>query len=322
MEAYGACGIAAIVLAAACGVALGLILDGAWRRRNAAASALAPNRRERVLLRISKGIEPFRPLAAKIVGIPSIKKVAEESVELLEGRDIPTTPQALISLMLVVVAGVGVLAGLITMSVVCGVAVSCLCVVALSVYVRNRFEKRSLAMREQIPDALRCMGVCFRSGLSLSQTLQQTAKECSGALGKLFGVAARRLQMGASVEEALSVMRSSDHVPELSFVAVALDVQHQSGGSIAPVLETARESVVNELDLMRSLRVQTAQARLSASIVTVMPFVLVAIFSLVSPGFLTPFFTSLAGMGLLAVALIMQLVGVLTVRHMLQIGRG
>ena len=102
---------------------------------------------------------------------------------------------------------------------------------------------------------------------------------------RVLGVAARRLQMGASPDEALAVMRASDQVPELSFVAVALDVQHQSGGSIAPVLETARESVVSELDLMRSMRVQTAQAKLSASIVTVMPFLLVALFSIVSPGF-------------------------------------
>ena len=98
--------------------------------------------------------------------------------------------------------------------------------------------------------------------------------------------------------------------------------QHQSGGSIAPVLETARESVVSELDLMRSMRVQTAQAKLSASIVTVMPFLLVALFSIVSPGFLAPFFTSLAGMGILAVALAMQIAGVMSVRHMLRIDAG
>ena len=146
--------------------------------------------------------------------------------------------------------------------------------------------------------------------------------ECSGALGSLFSVAARRLEMGAPPAEALAVMRSSDQVPELSFVAVALDVQHQSGGSIAPVLETARESVISELDLMRSLRVQTAQAKLSASIVTVMPFVLVALFSLMSPDFLAPFFGSLIGVALLALALIMQLSGVLAVRRMLRIDAG
>ena len=47
---------------------------------------------------------------------------------------------------------------------------------------------------------------------------------------------------------------------ELAFIAVALDVQHASGGSLASVLDAARESVEGEIELERSLRVQTAQA--------------------------------------------------------------
>jgi tight adherence protein B len=128
--------------------------------------------------------------------------------------------------------------------------------------------------------------------------------------------------MGATPTEALDVFRHNEAVPELAFVSVALDVQHQSGGSIAPVLESATDSVSSELDLMRSLRVQTAQAKLSAGIVTVMPFVLVALFSLMSPGFLSPFFESFVGFLLLAVALLMQAAGVLCVRHMLKINGG
>ena len=86
---------------------------------------------------------------------------------------------------------------------------------------------------------------------------------------------------------------------QLAFVAVALDVQHQSGGSLAAVLDAARESVESEIDLARSLKEQTAQAQLSARIVTAMPFVLIALFSLMSPGSLSPFFESMAGMALL-----------------------
>ena len=111
-------------------------------------------------------------------------------------------------------------------------------------------------------------------------------------------------------------------MPELGFIAVALDVQHAGGGSIAPVLEAARESVEGELDLARSLRVQTAQAKLSARVVTAMPFLLVALFSLMSPGFLQPFFGSVAGLGLLALALTMQVAGVFAIRRMLKIEAG
>ena len=187
-------------------------------------------------------------------------------------------------------------------------------------YVRNRSEKRNMAMREEeSADVLRAFDVSFRSGHSLSQTLADASKETDGYMSRLLSTAADRLEMGATTTEALSAMRNNPRLPELSFVVVALDVQHKSGGSIAPVLESATESIEGELKLMRSLRVQTAQAKLSASIVTVMPFILVALFSLMSPDFLSPFFSSALGMAVLALALTMQLAGVLVVRRTLKV---
>lgn len=322
MGAIGIWSVSALGFAAAGGAAAGRVALRAWRRRSAAENALAADGRQRLLQRASKGVQPLRPVAVRLLELPGAARMAHEGVALLEDRGVPATPQALASLVLAAALVAGALAGLLSLSAVCGAAVGCLCIVTAIVGAHNRFEKQCAHMREQVPDALRSMGTCFRSGLSLPQVLQHTAAECKGALGRVFGVAARRLQMGAAPDEALAALRGNSQVPELSFVAVALDVQHQSGGSIAPVLETARESVMSELDLMRSLRVQTAQAKLSASIVTVMPFALIALFSLISPGFLDPFFGSVAGMGLLALALIMQLAGVMAVRHMLRIDAG
>ena len=77
--------------------------------------------------------------------------------------------------------------------------------------------------------------------------------------------------------------------------------------------------VKDTLSLRRSLRVQTAQAKLSARIVVVMPFILVAAFSLVSPDFLMPFFTSVFGYALLGLALVMQVAGIVLVRRALSV---
>lgn len=98
---------------------------------------------------------------------------------------------------------------------------------------------REAALRDEIPDALRSLGVCFRAGLSLMQTLEQTASEMKGPLGELFLSAALVLQTGGTASEALALFRQRADVPELAFVAVALDVQHRSGGSLAAVLDAA-----------------------------------------------------------------------------------
>ena len=175
------------------------------------------------------------------------------------------------------------------------------------------------ALREAVPDALHAMGSCFQAGFSLLQTFQQLAGEIKGPLGKRFAACAHLLETGHGSSEALGALRAGGKRSELAFVAVALDVQHQAGGSMRPVLEAARETVEGELALRRALRVQTAQARLSARVVTVMPFALVAVFSLVSKGFLDPFLQSPLGLGLLGLACAMEVAGVLAVRRMLNV---
>ena len=233
-----------------------------------------------------------------------------------------TSTEALVSLWVALCLVLGVVAGLVSGSLACAAAVAAGSGVALVGALRSLRDKRQATLREEVPEALRSMGVCFRAGLSLPQTLRQVADELGSPLGALFARSAARLDTGCTATEALAVFREQRGLPELSFVAVSLDVQHQSGGSLASVLDAARESVEGELELRRSLRVQTAQAKLSARIVTLMPFILVALFSLVSEDFLDPFFGSPAGMALLGAALAMQAAGVILVRRMLDVEGG
>lgn len=190
------------------------------------------------------------------------------------------------------------------------------------VIAENKKSSAETQIREQIPEALRCMSSCARSGLSLLQTFEYVERETDGSLSRTFGACAMRLKMGESVSEATEILRSFRSIPELKFVCIALSVQHSTGGSLAVILEDARSSVMQELDLLRYLRVQTSQARLSASIVTVMPLILIGLFSLMSPDFMQPFFSSIAGFALLFVAVFMQAVGVLAVRRILDVRGG
>ena len=319
MEATSAWGLMAAVFGLAAGWLLGVQAYGVLARREHVAAALVAGRRNQLALRLSGGFAPLKPLARSLLRLDKVAQFALLSVRLLEERGLVLGSAEFLSEALAAVLAAAVLAGLASGSAVCGVASGCCAALGGVGFVRSQREKRSLALREQVPEALRAMEVCFRSGLSLVQTLRQVSGEIGGVLGSQFAAAAQRLEMGASTDEALAAFREADRVPEMMFVAVALDVQHQSGGSMSSVLDAARESGEGEIDLMRSLRVQTAQAKLSARIVTLMPFILVALFSLMSKDFLTPFFTSFAGFCLLGLALSMQLAGVLMVRRMLRV---
>ncbi|MFR7404251.1 MAG: type II secretion system F family protein [Coriobacteriaceae bacterium] len=160
----------------------------------------------------------------------------------LEQRGYASTSDALLSLVLGACLALLVAGWVVAASPVFGAAVAGCALVALCAAVKSDAERREAALRDEIPDALRSLGVCFRAGLSLMQTLEQTGSEMKGPLGELFLSAALVLQTGGTASEALALFRQRADVPELAFVAVALDVQHQSGGSLAAVLDAARES--------------------------------------------------------------------------------
>lgn len=319
MGAVRMLGLIAMALAAVGAYLVGRYAAEASARRDRLSAALAPSGASRIARLLRRGMPPLLPVARWLLGFRLVREATDPLCGLAAAKGVTASSASLLSCLIGMALATTLMAAIVTGSWLCGVAVGCCAVIAIVSYGRTAEEKRALAMREEVPEALRAMNVCFRSGLSLMQTLQQTSSQIGGKVGALFEAAAKRLEMGAPASEALETLERQRGVPELAFAAVALDVQHQSGGSIGPVLEAAQDSVEGELELMRSLRVQTAQAKLSARVVTVMPFILVALFSFMSPGFLSPFFESLAGMALLAVALVMEAAGVLVVRRMLKV---
>lgn len=276
----------------------------------------------RLAWRLRNGFAVLNPFSAWFLKNVRVRYLVHEAVQLLGEHRYVSTNQSLLSCILAVCAVFAAAACMATQNVVGAFAVvGCALAVAVG-YVRAASDKRCDAMRDAVPDVLRSMGTCFDAGFTLQQTLSQVASETQGSLHSVFAHAVHVLETGGSATEALASLRQGSEVLELAFVAMALDVQHQTGGSMRQVLDAARDSVEGELALRRTLKVQTAQAKLSAQVVSVMPFALVAVFSLVSDDFLSPFFASVSGWALLALALGMQAVGVGMVRHVLAVGAG
>lgn len=269
--------------------------------------------------RLRNGFRPLIRPARALMRIDRIEFIAREAADALGARGIATTAPALVSVAIVILAGAGIAIGLIAGSVIAAAAV-CLCLIAVGVMsLGNAHDKRAEAARDAVPEALESMSACFGSGFTLLQTMKQVAHDVDGPLGESFSRSAHILETGGGAGEALEALRSGDTAAELAFVAVALDVQHETGGAMRQVLDAAADTVKGELALRRSLRVQTAQAKLSARVVAVMPLILVAAFSLISPDFLSPFFESAFGYVLLGIAIAMQVAGVVLVRRALSV---
>lgn len=269
----------------------------------------------------SRSIFPVLPLCDVLSGKPLFGRPSRYLAASCEEMGVPCTASQAMS-MLVVVLFAGALVALLvskTMLVALGIGIA---VPVLLIYdMKNAMAKRMRIMREQLPDALQSLKTSLGAGRSLPQSLAYAASNTAAPLGREFQQVVWDIEAGASVTEALHAFEQRAKIPEFSFVSTALSIQHRTGGSLKPILDSAQMAVREAFELERSLQVQTAQGRLSARVVGTMPLCLLGALVFISPGYLDGFFSSGLGTALFILALALDLVGLALIRRILDVRR-
>lgn len=265
------------------------------------------------------GVSILKYPAKVLLSAAFIRTYAETVERAVTYRGKQTTPEALITLLMLLSLIVFIFGSVISGTALCGIALGSCVWLVVGLWAGHVCDERREQLRDAIPGALQSMKACFQVGYTLSQTMTEVRKSTTGPLKELFQEVEGVLETGGSAEDALMELKKKASESELVFLATALEIQHKTGSSMQQILEITRQSVADEIELKRTLKTQTAQAKLSAQIVTIMPFALVGLFSLLSPGFLDPFFESALGIALLLIALGMQALGILLVRRLLKV---
>lgn len=283
------------------------------------AAALSGAESARLQHLFRNGIRIFLPPARLVLKAPYARRFIGCVRRSLDGRGILSYDTALTSLLIGGAIGIFITASVISGSWVFALTCVLLCLILINAWANKQQDLYHERLREELPGALQAMNSCFCIGYSLPQIFDQVALDLEGPLKSVFQRSASIINAGGTVEEALEALKEQTDEPELFFLATALEIQHRTGSSLSQMLEVVRRSIDDQLELKRLLRTQTAQAKLSAQIVTIMPFLIIGVFSLVSEGFLEPFFASTAGIILLAIAIAMQAVGIMLVRNLLHV---
>lgn len=193
------------------------------------------------------------------------------------------------------------------------------CNVVARLLERRRERRRAAQLRQAMPEMLRLLCIALDAGSSLVKALEYAADNCDEPLASELSRAVWDVKSGQGFDEAMRKLRSRTGGSEFSYLAVAMEVQHRSGGSLSTVLDAVSSSLQKSAELEEELRTQTAQGRLSARVVALMPFAILGVLMLFSPGYLGSFFASPLGVLMLAFALVLELAGILLVRRVLAI---
>lgn len=154
---------------------------------------------------------------------------------------------------------------------------------SLFLWLRNKAKKRIALFEEQLPDALDLMVRSLRVGHPINAAISIVAREMQDPLGTEFGLIADEATYGMNVNDALERMAGRVPVPDLRFLAIAVNIQTTSGGNLAEVLDGLSKVIRSRFKLFRKVKAITAEARWSGWFLSIFPIVALLLVQVVQP---------------------------------------
>jgi len=175
------------------------------------------------------------------------------------------------------------------------------------------------AFRHQMPDVLMLMSGALRAGNGLAQALAGTAAEIAAPARQELGLMLREQRLGASLADSLAGLQRRLRVEETALFASALRIGTEAGGNVADALESLADATRRKLAIEGKIRALTAQGRLQATVMGLLPAALALLLTLFDPEAMRPLFADWRGWLVCLAVITMQVAGFVTIRRLVAI---
>ena len=172
---------------------------------------------------------------------------------------------------------------------------------------------------EQLTEALGTMSNSLRAGFSMAQAFESVAEADLHPISDEFALLLQQMRIGMSFDDALASMEKRIASDDLALVVTSIDIARKTGGNLTEIFDRISETIRGRMRIERKVRTLTAQGRLQGLFVSLMPFALCIIMTVMKPGLMIPFLTSLTGIVCLLTASVMVLVGWFIIRKIVTI---
>jgi tight adherence protein B len=177
--------------------------------------------------------------------------------------------------------------------------------------------KRFARFEEQLPEALDVMTRALRAGYPFNETLHLVATEMDDPIAREFHIAFDEINFGVDTRWALSSL--VDRTPSMSLMAIVTTVlvQRETGGNLAETFENIGKLIRARFRFQRRVRTLTAEARMSAWILVMIPFILFAILSITTPDYVASITADPMGRNIILVGVVFMIAGNLWIRKLI-----
>ncbi|QQX85062.1 type II secretion system F family protein [Cupriavidus necator] len=184
--------------------------------------------------------------------------------------------------------------------------------------IRQR-HKRLKQMEAQLPDAVDMISRALRAGHAFSGALGMVGTEMKAPIGPEFRTTFDEINYGVALDEAMTNLAMRVPINDLRYFVIAVLIQRESGGNLAEILDTIGNLVRERLKLFDKIRVLSAEGRLSAWILGLLPFGTAALILVINPDFMRVLWEDPLGLRMVGGALFSMFMGVLWMRKIIRI---
>jgi tight adherence protein B len=162
---------------------------------------------------------------------------------------------------------------------------------------------RSKKFNLLFPNAIDLMVRGLRSGLPITESLGIVSREIPNPVGLEFRVINDKIRIGKTMDQALNEAALRINTPEFSFFIITLAIQRETGGNLAETLMNLSDILRKRVQLKLKIAAMSSEAKASAYIVGVLPFVMFGVLNIANPAYMSAFFTDtrlmITGVGVL-----------------------
>lgn len=168
---------------------------------------------------------------------------------------------------------------------------------------------RKKKFMSQLPDTLQLLSGTLKAGYSLMQGVEAVSQEVEDPMGTELRRVVTEARLGRPLEEALEGTAERMDSNDFSWAVMAIRIQREVGGNLSELLLTVAETMTARERLRRDVAALTAEGRVSAMVLAILPIGLALAMYVLNPEYISRLFNTGLGNVLLGGAIVSMVIG-------------
>ncbi|HEY1079299.1 MAG TPA: type II secretion system F family protein [Bdellovibrio sp.] len=185
--------------------------------------------------------------------------------------------------------------------------------------VRLLYEQRCTKFVDQMVDGVTIMANGIKAGSNPQESMKRVVEIMGNPISQEFSQVLYQMQVGDSFESALNDLGNRIPRPDVQMLVTSINILKETGGNLAETFQTIVMVIRERQKVEKKIQALTAQGLMQGIIVTMIPFILMAVFLVVDPVFIKPMFNTTLGLVLLFAMLSLQIIGGVVIKKLVTI---